>query len=79
MLARLLASLLSLAILASASPLHVMRQTEPVVGDWCVGLGGDTVDNFWNFTLTAWNPAGNNANDTGDPLVLSSTGSTGGS
>ena len=55
-----------------------MRQTKPVVGDWCVGLGGDTVDNLGKFTLVAWNPAGNNVNDTDNPLVLSSTGSTGG-
>lgn len=79
MLTRLLASLFSLAILAvSASPFPVVRQTEPAVGDWCAGLGGDTIDNLENFTLAAWNPAGNNANTTGNPLVLSIVGATGG-
>ena len=76
MLTQLLAPLLSLAVFALASPFPVVRQTEPAVGDWCAGLGGDTVDNLENFTLAAWNPAGNNANDTGNPLVLSITGST---
>ena len=78
MLARLLAPLLVLAVLASASPSPVVRQTEPAVGDWCAGLGGDTIDNLGNFTLAAWNPTGNNANATGSPLVLSITGATGG-
>ena len=79
MLIQLLASLLNLAILtAPASSFPVARQTEPAVGDWCTGLGGNTVDNLDNFTLAAWNPAGNNANDTGNPLVLSSTGASSG-
>ena len=78
MFTRFLASLLSLATFVSASPSPVARQTEPIVGDWCAGLGGDTIDNFGNFTLAAWNPAGNNANTTGNPLVLSATGATGG-
>lgn len=54
-------------------------QTKPAVGDWCDRLGGETIDNLDNFTLSAWNPAGNNLNVTGVPLVLSITGSTGGS
>jgi len=70
---QILAPLLSLAIFAFASPFPVARQT---VGDWCAGLGGDTIDNLESFTLAAWNPAGNNANVTGNPLVLSITGST---
>ena len=78
MFTRPLAPLLGLAIFASASPFPVARQTDPAVGDWCAGLGGSTVDDLANFTLAAWNPAGNNANDTGNPLVLSITGSTGG-
>lgn len=77
MLIRLLVSLSSLAILAvSASPFPVVRQTEPIVGDWCTGLGGDTIDSLGNFTLAAWNLTGNNANATGDPLVLSIIGAT---
>ena len=76
MFTQLLAPLLGLAVFAFASPFSVARQTEPAVGDWCAGLGGDTVDNLANFTLAAWNPAGNNANATGNPLVLSITGST---
>lgn len=78
MLTRLLTPLFSLAIFASVSQSLVIRQTEPAVGDWCAGLGGNTIDNLGNFTLAAFNPAGNNANDTGNPLVLSSTGSTAG-
>lgn len=78
MFTQFLAPLLSLAIFASASPFPVARQTEPATGDWCAGLGGDTIDNLGNFTLAAWNPSGNNANDTGNPLVLSITGATGG-
>jgi len=76
MLTQLLAPLLSFAVFAFASPFPVARQTETAVGDWCAGLGGDTVDNLENFTLAAWNLAGNNANATGNPLVLSITGST---
>jgi len=79
MFTRLLAPLLGLTVVAFASPFPVARQTEPAVGDWCAGLGGDAVDNLENFTLAAWNPAGNNANATGNPLVLSITGSTTGS
>lgn len=78
MLTQLLAPLLSLAILASASPFPATRQTEPPTGNWCAGLGGDTIDNLGEFTLAAWNPASSNANATGNPLVLSNTGATGG-
>jgi len=78
MLTRFLASLFVLVTVASASTLPIARQTEPAAGDWCTGLGGDTIDDFGNFTLAAWDPAGNNANSTGNPLVLSITGSTGG-
>jgi len=76
MFTRFFAPLLGLAVFASASSLHVARQTEPVVGDWCAGLGGNTVDNLENFTLAAWNLTGNNANATGNPLVLSITSAT---
>ena len=79
MLIQLLASLLNLAILtAPALSFPVTRQTEPAVGDWCTGLGGNTIDSLESFTLAAWNPAGNNQNDTGNPLVLSSTGASAG-
>ena len=78
MFTQLLAPLLGLTVFASASPFLVARQTEPAVGDWCTGLGGDTIDNIDNFTLAAWNSTGSNTNTTGNPLVLSSTGSTGG-
>ena len=78
MLSQLLMSLLSLIILASASSFPVARQTELAAGDWCTGLGGDTIDDLGSFTLAAWNPAGNNDNDTGNPLVLSITGVTSG-
>ena len=79
MFTRSIAPLLSLAIFAYASPFPVTRQTEPTAGDWCAGLGGDIIDlNLANFTLAAWNPNGNNVNDTGNPLVLSATGTTGG-
>jgi hypothetical protein len=44
MLYKLLAPLLGLAVLPSASPLSVARQTQ--VGDWCVGLGGNIIDNL---------------------------------
>lgn len=78
MFVRFLVSLLGFAIFAPASPLHVARQTEPAAGDWCAELGGNTIDNLEEFTLAAWDPAGNNANATGNPLVLSVTGATGG-
>ena len=78
MFTQLLAPLLGLTVFASASPFLLARQTEPAVGDWCIGLGGDTIDNIDNFTLAAWNSTGSNTNSTGNPLVLSSTGSTGG-
>ena len=78
MFTRFLAPFLNLAAFASASPFPVARQTEPAAGDWCAGLGGATIDSLGNFTLAAWNPAGNNANNTGNPLVLSLTGATGG-
>ena len=78
MFTRFLMPLLGFTIFASASPLHVARQTEPAVGDWCAGLGGNNIDNLEKFTLAAWDPAGNNVNATGSPLVLSSTGATGG-
>jgi hypothetical protein len=79
-LAHLLASLLGLATFVSASSFPiVMMQTKPVVGDWCVGLRGDVIDNLDNFTLSARNPSGNSPNTTGVPLVLSVTGSTAGS
>ena len=78
MFTRLLAPLLGLAAFAFASPSPIARQTEPAAGDWCTGLGGDTIDTLENFTLAAWNPAGNNVNATGNPLVLSTTGATGG-
>lgn len=68
----------SFAIFVSAWSLPVVIQAEPNVGDWCHKLGGDTTDNLDNFTLSAWNPVGNNLNTTGVPLVLSTTGSTGG-
>ena len=79
MFTQLLAPLLSLAILASASSPPVVMQIKPTVGDWCARMGGYTIANLNNFTLSAWNPAGNNPNTTGVPLVLSATGSTGGS
>jgi len=78
MFTRLLAPLFSLVIFASASQSLVIRQTEPAVGQWCAGLGGQTIDSLGNFTLAAWNLTGSNANDTGNPLVLSLTGSTAG-
>ena len=78
MFTRLLAPLFSLVVFVSASPFPVARQTEPAVGDWCTGLGGNTIDNLDTFTLAAWNSTGSNVNATGNPLVLSSTGSTGG-
>ena len=76
MFTRFLAPLLCLVTLASALPFPVARQTKSAVGDWCTGLGGNTVDTLKNFTLAAWNPAGNNVNATGNPLVLSSAGAT---
>lgn len=76
MLVQSFAPLLGLAVFTFASQLHVARQTEPVVGNWCAGLGGNTVDSLESFTLAAWNSTGNNANATGNPLVLSATGAT---
>lgn len=78
MFAHLLASLLGLATFAPASSIPAVMQTKPVAGD-CFGLGGDVINNLDNFTLSAWNPSGNNRNATGLPLVLSITGSTTGS
>ena len=78
MLTRFLVPLFGFAVFTSASSFPVVMQANPVVEDWCVGLGGNTIDNLRNFTLSAWNPTGNNPNATGLPLVLSIIGSTSG-
>ncbi|KAF9784550.1 hypothetical protein BJ322DRAFT_1064996 [Thelephora terrestris] len=74
-----LAILLGRATLVSATSFPVVMQTNPAIGDWCAGLGGDVIDNLDNLTLSAWNPSSKNRNATGVPLVLSITGSTAGS
>ncbi|GBE85782.1 hypothetical protein SCP_0803040 [Sparassis crispa] len=44
--------------------------------DACGGLGHGVSSNAASFTLAAYNPNGDNANDTGIPLVVSRTGVT---
>ena len=71
--------LLSLTFLGVlASPFPTVRQTEPAVGDWCAGLGRDTIDNLGIFTLAVQNPTGNKTNSAGNPLVPPITRATGG-
>ena len=43
---------------------------------WCTGLGGSTIDTLTNFRLYAWDTDQPNANSTGVPLVLATTGAT---
>ncbi|KAF9784541.1 hypothetical protein BJ322DRAFT_1064947 [Thelephora terrestris] len=70
MVPRSLATLLGLATLVSATSFPIVMQTNPT---------RNVIDSLDNFTLSAWNPSGNNHNATGVPLVLSITDSTAGS
>ena len=73
----LFSAMISLAMTTAALAVALPHGLVTSDAEWCQGLGGGAFDTAPNFTLAAYDTTGQNANNTGSPLVLTEASTDG--